>query len=746
MGNKSYHNPEGAFTNGATCYCIICGLSWDVHYVGHIFEGEGERCTRCFLKAGKHKPRAAIKRHNKTRNTAYRAKHTSSERKAIELRYIGIDGEGQGRRDHKYNMLAASDESGRRNWIVNAPKDGRLTSKQCLDLILTLPHTNTRIFSFSFNYDITMIVRDLPDKSIWRLMRPEKRKRLGTNADILGPHPVRWEGYELNLQGTKFTVKRGEKRIVIWDLFKFFQAKFVNALKDWKVGSKELLDRMTLMKNKRSEFDKESGEAVKAYCLEECMCIAQLARKLIDAHTAAKLQGEDKGLKLKSYYGAGSTGAAMLTKLGIKEKLKPGSPLMKQAVASGFFGGRFENSLIGEVEGVIYNRDLSSAYPYHITFLPCQEHGIWLHTKVREDLDFARTAIISYTLGDISTSTNPNFKTWGPFPFRASDGSISFPIMSGGGWVWKEEYLAGERHFPHVQFREAWVYICECDCQPFEKIPQYYTERVRIGKEGPGIVLKLGMNSCYGKLAQSVGNALFNSWIWAGMITAGCRAQVLDFLGQHKDWSNMLAVATDGVYTREIIDAAKPIDTGTSATGKPLGGWESKTYDKGMFFARPGIYFPMNPTPDDIKDIRGRGVGKGVVLENWKLIIDTWEKHGILGIARVANVSRFCGAKTSISRNSNFHYRRAAHPDGKLPSYGQWITRRVQMSFDPKPKRERMNDDGHTLKLRSFSSDLRSIPYDRALISHETAALKNAVQEAIEQPDADLEDYEGEDA
>jgi hypothetical protein len=54
---------------------------------------------------------------------------------------------------------------------------------------------------------------------------------------------------------------------------------------------------------------------------------------------------------------------------------------------------------------------------------------------------------------------------------------------------------------------EAWIYETECDCQPFARMPEFCRERVKIGKEGAGIVLKLGSNSVYGKLAQSVGGS-----------------------------------------------------------------------------------------------------------------------------------------------------------------------------------------------------------------------------------------------
>lgn len=707
------HHPQGD-------PCTKCWYPAISHRVYHI--SVGDPCDKCGLPASRHRGYSK-ERYEKTRSLkAYR--------------FLGIDGEGQGRDDHKYIMMGASSEDGTFTSTIEAYDNDRLRTSECLDFLLSLP-SEFKLFSYSFSYDLTKILTDVDNETIYYLVRPELRQRHGKDA-FKGPIPVKWDRYMLNLQGTKFTVKRGRKRVVIWDIFKFYQSKFVSALKDWKVGTPELWERMSKMKDKRSEFDKESRASVRAYMLEECACMAALARKLVQAH-------EQAGLELKTFYGAGSSGAAMLNVMGVREKNAPVIPEMKEAVASAFFGGRFENSVIGAIRERVFNYDISSAYPYHTTFLPCLVHGTWRHTTKRDDLDASTVALVSYTLG-----SKPKLDSWGPFPFRDREGSICFPIESGGGWIWRDEYLQGERIFPHVQFREAWIYQTQCDCRPFERLPKYYVHRILLGKEGPGIVIKLAVNSVYGKLAQSVGNAVFSSWIWAGMITSGCRAQVLQALSLHKDWSNLLMVATDGIYTRERLSMPLPLDTGTAdavtaegkRANKPLGGWEEKIVDKGIFVARPGIYFPLDPTPAELKDIRGRGVGKGTVLNNWQKIIDAWEKGGVNGSITVANVSRFCGAKTCIHRSDGHGYQRAIAFDGIAPSYGNWIGRRIEMGFDPMPKRSGINPDGVTLALRTIDRGLRSMPYDAAMISREAAEMKTATDEILEQPDADLAEYE----
>lgn len=708
---------------------------------------QGKRGTQ---RDTRHRPAAERnedyrKRHNKRR-------HLKQDKGTL---YLGLDGEGIGRSDHRYVYLAAVNEDMGRVWHVEC--ETGLTTVQCLDFLLALPK-NARVFGYALNYDLTMMLRDVDNEALYRLARPDLRQRKG-EAAVKGPYPVHWNGYQLNMQGTKFSVRRGRESRVIWDVFKFFQSKFVNALIDWKVGEETLLARMAEMKDNRGNFDrlyKDDPESVRQYCREECAHMGQLARKLTNAHT-------DAGLDLRGkYYGAGSSASAMLRVMNIREQLKAQPPEMSDAVARAFFGGRFENSVVGPIRGMVYNYDISSAYPYQLTKLPCLIHGAWEHTTDRNRITAPgiATALVRYSLPKA-----PWVDSWGPFPYRMSKGSNEgstesigsscFPIESAGGWVWREEYLAGERHFPNVQFEEAWIYHCACDCQPFADIPKYYIERLRIGKEGPGIVLKLGMNSCYGKLAQSVGNAMFNSWIWAGIITSGTRAQILDVLALHKDRSNMLMVATDGIYTRERLTMPTPWDTGTAdAAGadgkrKPLGGWEETPIEKGVFVARPGIYFPMNPTKKELKKIRARGIGKAVVLESHAIIEESWNRYGITQDAYIKKVVRFCGMKSSISRTGKpgeYTYYRANGEGSKeghdMPSYGQWVERPVKMSFNPRPKRENVAADGSTLVPRRMLSDVMSAPYKKVQESEEKRELEAVIQEILEQPNADLSEYE----
>jgi hypothetical protein len=682
--------------------------------------------------------------------------------------FVGIDGEGQTdplSKRHKYTLLAAADEDGKSIFVTN-PRG--LSTDDCLQFI-TAFGPRQKLFAYSFGYDITKILQDVDDLNLHRLFRPEERKRFNPKSGLTMSVPVYWPAdaprYSLNYLNGRISVRnrKGFKdgkylfgpSIVINDIWKFFQGKFTAALEDWKVPDNvseeeraRVLAHMRDMKDKRSQFDRMNEQEVLSYCLAECRFMARLARKLTDAHIQAEIP-------LKSYFGAGSSATAMLTKMGIREHVAESReiPIPKElhaAIMCAFFGGRFENSYVGPIDGPIWAYDISSAYPYYITFLPCLIHGKWTRTRDRWRVERARAGLVYYRL-HVPSKKQP----WAPFPFRfgkgKEEGSIAFPESGSSGWLWKDEFFAGEALFPNAQFVEGWAYECECDCQPFSGIPQYYIFRLRIGKEGPGIVIKLAINSTYGKTAQFIGGepGKFTSFMWAGMTTSGCRAQCLRAMAKCSDLRNLLMIATDGIASRERLALDIPRNTGTEhalndkgkLANKPLGGWEEKLVGfsgkgepteedirgaKGLFLARPGIYFPMNPTKEELEKVRARGIGRGVVYEQWRMIVDAFERGEKK--VHVKDLSRFIGAKTAITKSGkapNWKYTRSR-------DYGQWINRPVDMSFSPLPKREKALEDGSLLLRRV---DGESAPYKKGILSKEAVELIRQADEEAEQPD-----------
>jgi hypothetical protein len=119
-------------------------------------------------------------------------------------------------------------------------------------------------------------------------------------------------------------------------------------------------------------------------------------------------------------------------------------------------------------------------------------------------------------------------------------------------------------------------------------VRKLYEDRVALGKAGKnspnGVGKKLGYNSKYGKMAQSVGDPKYGNPIYASLITAGCRCMILDAIATHPDGANaVLNIATDGIWFASPHPTLEIDDT-------KLGAWEVTRRDNPMMF-KPGTYW-----------------------------------------------------------------------------------------------------------------------------------------------------------
>lgn len=729
----------------------------------------GDPCQRCGMSAARHRKRVRIGRPQRPQHASCgdpcdscglaaslhraRSPHEGGEKGARLDHIFGLDGEGKGRGPHRYVYLAAVDEAGK-GLDIRVKGERALSTKASLDLILAIPQPSL-VVAYGFNYDFTKIIKDLPNSLIYDLIHEKRRQFWDPETNRVHYRPVKWQGYRLNFMNGRLTISRGRRSVTVWDVIRFFQSKFTESLLDWSIGDVAAIEAMAEMKDKRSQFDKLDDDAIQTYCRSECQHLAHLARALINAHI-------DAGLNLKTFFGAGSTASALLTNIGVKDKRGDIPEAMREAVACAFFGGRFENSCTGPIERVCYNHDIASAYPYQTTFLPCLEHGLWEHvtsrSKIERAIQSSELALVKWSLPEQAGFRN---MAWGPLPVRTSIGTIIFPLAAAGGWTWKQEFNNARQLFPHLEATEVWVYQRDCGCIPFGDIPALYLERVRIGKEAKGKVLKLGLNSIYGKLAQSKGlNPPYQSWVWAGNITSGTRAQLLTSIQSASDPWNILMFATDGVVSTEPLHLPSPRDTGTGHCGKPLGGWEGPTgpdadkfiYPDGVFAVRPGIVFPLNPSESQLKKVRARGLGKKVVYEQWQTIVAAWKKgQGTLRIGKhcprprckgefksgrcdvcgneKGGMQRFIGAKSALTLSPK------TGTVKRSPLYGDWVDHEIEVSFSPLPKRSRA--EGSRLLCWQHHPHF-SHPYSSALISPEAEILR--LQQALleEQPDLDF--------
>lgn len=554
-------------------------------------------------------------------------------------RWVGVDGEGMGRDPHLYTQLACSDG----DYIER--RDG-LRTGECLDFLLALGTRDARVCGYYLSYDWTMILRELPDVDLYKLLRPELRTRSRDNGG--GFDRVEWNGYTLHFLAGAMWITKGKRKVTVWDLGKFYQGPFVDALKDWNIAP-DVQEHIAEMKKRRADFEWRDRERTLAYCLAECRALAELAECLEHAHI-------DAGIKLRAWHGPGSTAGALLKREGIDTKLGPPlHPLVRHAAEVAYYGGRAEISCNGRIDRPVYEYDITSAYPYQATKLPCLVHGRWGRVYREKLIHEAQAAIVC---GDINKIT----ADWGPLPVRLHNGSIVFPRGGARGYWYRDEWTLARTHFKGLSFDHAFVLHCECDCKPFAFVQQLFDHRLAIGKKsGAGKAIKLALNSIYGKLAQILA-ATFGSRIWAGLITSGARTQLLRHMLDHQRLDSVLMAATDGLYTTERLPVPdQPV----------LGGWERETFPQGMTLVRPGIYW----TPDG--KLRARGVGR----DNAEKAIPLFSKALADHADRVELPKRtvFAGARVAVYR-TQAGIRRSRF-------YGQWHPIPTNISLAPAPKR-----------------------------------------------------------
>lgn len=589
-------------------------------------------------------------------------------------RWVGVDGEGVGRKPHRYVLLACSDG----DYIQN--RSG-LRTHECLDFLLDLGTRDARVCGYYLSYDWTMILRDLSDDALYRLFRPEMRA-LPHGAFSRVEYKYRRRTYQIHWLAGAMWINDSKRKVTIWDLGKYYQGPFVNALIDWKIRP-DVQDEIAEMKKRRSVFTFKEISRIRRYCLNECEALAEFAAAVEQAHT-------DADLKPRGWFGPGSTASVLLRRHNIHERRGIVPPPMIEAVACAFFGGRAEISRSGTVKGPIYSYDISSAYPYHASMLPCLEHGRWERVS-RERALTGRAVAHALVHGRIDRTPG----AWGPLPVRLPSGSIVFPQSGATGFWWREEWQAAREGWGKgVKFDHAYVLRRECDCQPFSFLPAMFERRRQVDKEsGEGKVLKLGMNSVYGKLAQTIGGAQYASRVWAGMITSGTRAQVLQLMLRHKRLESVLMIATDGLFSTEMIDA--------NDTPVRLGGWERKEHDS-ITLVRPGIYW-LGETK-----LRARGLGRDS-LDVAKVQLAKALEDGLSKV-QLASRTAFGGAKLCVYARTKKPTAANALPEVELrrsEHYAQWHEIPTHVSLSPAPKRA-LDWSAPTL------SEMESQPYGTA--------------------------------
>lgn len=618
-----------------------------------------------------------VERHNK-----YTRKLYDTNKYPSLWPFRGVDGEGG-------NVAEEGTLFGTRHQYLslrigpNLLETGKpLSWRECFDFIACQKPRGYIYVSYFFDYDVTMMIRTLPKGIAAKLLKRHLRYTTETSDIGTFTQPVEYDGFQFDyLPHKEFKVRyKGAKHwVVISDVGQFFQSSFLSTLDKWDIGSEEERQHIERGKANRAHFQ-EFTEETRYYNALECDLLEQLMTKF-------RSVCEETGYVPKKWQGPGYLASAMLTAHGIPRRdhidILKNEHFYSLALA-GYYGGRFETTLTGPIREPVYQYDINGAYVALLRQLPCLTHGSWLQTKTRPatGLWFGRVKFTHEYKGYLFN-----------LPFRNKLGHITFP-QRGIGVYWSTELEAAENAGTQIQFIEGWIYESHCQCRWFDFVDDYYAKRLALGKSARGYVLKLAGNSIYGKLAQSIGYAPWANPVWAGLITAGCRALLINAYSQAP--KDCLMLATDGLFMTSKLDL--PIS-------KELGEWEYTEHPDGIFIVQPGIYFMGD-------EVKTRGVERGRIYGMRPDFEAAWEHYfwndrNVDQVVKVPVVN-FITARQAIQRN-------------KWQLAGEWQEDLREIHFDWSNKRAHAliksyvgKDYIRTLPQRGNPDD-ESIPYSRMI-------------------------------
>jgi hypothetical protein len=192
---------------------------------------------------------------------------------------------------------------------------------------------------------------------------------------------------------------------------------------------------------------------------------------------------------------------------------------------------------------------------------------------------------------------------------------------------------------------------------------------------GASMVLKLGLNSLYGKTAQSLGYSPeskklppFHSLLYAGFITASTRAMLWRAAMQAPD--NVIMLATDGILTTTKLEL--PV-----STTKELGFWEQNDYDflcaiqSGVYITGLNGAYKFKKRGLDSDD--DTGVFLSQVKSHWSNSDTTYTKMSI-------PQTRLIGVKTAVASDDFWN------------RWGCWYNHSHDLLMHPGPQTKRLPD------------------------------------------------------
>jgi hypothetical protein len=531
-----------------------------------------------------------------------------------------------------------------------------LSSNEILEFLASLPrlfynrinqykgHTpyKAKFVSFGFSYDNAQIVKDFPYEKLWELQngKPYSQRDNHNFIGDLRAYPVLYGNYAIYIIPRKMTTifrlrdpakpfkdKPGKDRkrelnysdqITIYDAHGFFQQRLTSAIEEMpSVVTEDELKTIKTWKEHRGAFKPEEIEGIRKYTALELKALVNMMTSLRNSlRTAIK----NKPIELRDWYGAGAIARALLESYLGKEArdhlgdIETPTP-WRECVLCAYFGARIDMVKSGYYIGLIFEYDITSAYPSICVDLPSMKGGRWERREnpTREEIENASAV----SMFEVKTHNYARDLPFYALPYRTPEGSIMFR-GDVWGWYMRDHVIAAFKHFDRfkqlgrigddasIELIAAWFFIPITDEKPLAWVKflfDYRLELIKQGRKSEAQVIKLGINAIYGKFAQRIGRRgkppKFNSLWYAAAITAGTQRRLIEAALTKPD--AIIAFATDGIYSTEELDI--PI-----APVKTLGAWEMGTGEEGAFI-QSGVYtIHMNTKNGKVdKKVKSRG-------------------------------------------------------------------------------------------------------------------------------------------
>lgn len=603
----------------------------------------------------------------------------ANRRTPVKKPFVGVDGEG-GNFDtgHEYMLLRAG------NYVVETGEP--LSWKDCLPFLADLPKDVIYV-SYFFDYDTTMALRGLPPERLARLLDIDCRR---IPQKPCSSWPIDFAGYQIDyLPGKELRVRRkGPKQrwTIINDVGSFFQCSFVKALTQWFPEEQyaPIIAKIAEGKAERNEFGAVT-EHEREYNKLEIRMLELLMERFRDVC-------DELDIRPNRWQGPGCLVSAVFKREALPRNrdipLFEEFPSVARMANDAYYGGRFEVSTFGHIEGPVYQYDINSAYATTYRGLPCLLHGTW--TRI------GRLPDTGLYIADVQFSHGPDFQ-WCTLPIRTENGTLVWP-REGRGIYWSTELDIARKYGVELTCHGGWQYEQHCECKTFDFVEEAYHERRRLGKDGKGMVLKLFLASTYGKLAQSVGCAPYSNPVWAGLIVSTVRALLVDAALSVRLGADVLMLATDGLFTTTPIPGLQ-LGTGLGQWGVDDETGDVPVHDS-IFLVQSGVYFLPGKSP------KTRGIPQARVTEHaddFRRVWDAYMDGGELASVDVS-LQSFIGLRLALARN-------------KPHIAGQWADVTKSVSFDWHSKRASPQRSGHAVVTKPLqgSPSMTSMPYSRLI-------------------------------